>query len=101
MLQLTSTISLYPGATKSVTGSRKGQAHLCMRTVAKTKIPDTIYIHVLLLLLFSAFVMNGYLPSVFMKTAIVTIIKKNKTGDTSYKKQLHAYCFSYCSIKNI
>ena len=41
-------------------------------------------IHVLLSLLFSAFVMHGYLPSMFMKTAIVPIIK-NKTGDTSDK----------------
>ena len=37
-------------------------------------------INVLLSLLFSAFVMHGYLPSMFMKTAIVPIIK-NKTGD--------------------
>ena len=41
-------------------------------------------IHVVLSLLFSAFVMHGYLPSMFMKTAIVPIIK-NKTGDTSDK----------------
>ena len=41
-------------------------------------------IHVLLSLLLSAFVMHGYLPSMFMKTAIVPIIK-NKTGDTSDK----------------
>ena len=41
-------------------------------------------INVLLLLLFSVFVMHGYLPSMFMKTAIVPIIK-NKTGDTSDK----------------
>ena len=33
-------------------------------------------IHVLLSLLFSAFVMHDYLPSMFMKTAIVPIIKK-------------------------
>ena len=37
-------------------------------------------INVLLSLLFSAFVMHGYLPSMSMKTAIVPIIK-NKTGD--------------------
>ena len=41
-------------------------------------------IHVLLSLLFSAFVMHGYLPSMFIKTAIVPIIK-NKTRDTSDK----------------
>ena len=41
-------------------------------------------IHVLLSLLFSAFVMHGYLPSMFMKIAIVPIIK-TKTGDTSDK----------------
>ena len=33
-------------------------------------------IHVLLSLLFSVFVMHGYLPSMFIKTAIVPIIKK-------------------------
>ena len=41
-------------------------------------------IHVLLSILFSAFVMHGYLPSMFMKAVIVPIIK-NKTGDTSDK----------------
>ena len=41
-------------------------------------------IHVLLSLVYSAFVMHGYLPSMFMKTAILPIIK-NKTGDTSDK----------------
>ena len=35
-------------------------------------------IHVLLSLLFSAFVMHGYLPSMFMKTAIVSNIKKTR-----------------------
>ena len=42
------------------------------------------HIHVLLSLLFSAFITHGYLPGMFMKTAIVPIIK-NKTGDTSDK----------------
>ena len=41
-------------------------------------------IHVLLSLLFSAFITHGYLSGMFMKTAIVPIIK-NKTGDTSDK----------------
>ena len=41
-------------------------------------------IHVSLSLLFSAFITHGYLPGMFMKTAIVPIIK-NKTGDTSDK----------------
>ena len=41
-------------------------------------------IHVLLSLLFSAFITHGYLPGMFMKTAIVPNIK-NKTGDTSDK----------------
>ena len=41
-------------------------------------------IHVLLSLLFSAFITHGYVPDMFMKTAIVPIIK-NKTGDTSDK----------------
>ena len=41
-------------------------------------------IHVLLSLLFSSFTTHGYLPGMFMKTAIVPIIK-NKTGDISDK----------------
>ena len=41
-------------------------------------------IHVLLSLLLSDFITHGYLPGMFMKTAIVPIIK-NKTGDTSDK----------------
>ena len=41
-------------------------------------------IHVLLSLLFSAFITHGHLPNMFMKTVIVPIIK-NKTGDTSDK----------------
>ena len=41
-------------------------------------------IHVLLSLLFSAFITHGYLPDMFIKTAIVPNIK-NKTGDTSDK----------------
>ena len=41
-------------------------------------------IHVLLSLLFSAFITHGYWPDMFMKTAIVPIIKNN-TGDTSDK----------------
>ena len=41
-------------------------------------------IHVLLSLLFSAFITHGYLPGIFMKTAIVPIIK-NKNKDTSDK----------------
>ena len=36
------------------------------------------HIHVLLSLLFSAFVMHGYLSSMVMKTAIVPIIKKTR-----------------------
>ena len=46
---------------------------------------DYSHIHALLSLLYCAFVMHGYLPSMFMKTAIVPIIKKNKTRDTSNK----------------
>ena len=42
-------------------------------------------IYALLSLLFSAFITHGYLPNMFMKTAIVPIIK-NKTGDTSDKR---------------
>ena len=40
--------------------------------------------HVFLSLLFNIFILNGYLPADFMKTAIVPTIK-NKTGDTSDK----------------
>ena len=40
--------------------------------------------HVFLSLLFNTFIIHGYLPADFMKTAIVPIIK-NKTGDTSNK----------------
>ena len=40
--------------------------------------------HVFLSLLFNTFIIHGYLPADFMKTAIVPIIK-NKTGDTSDK----------------
>ena len=57
-------------------------------------------IHVLLSLFFSAFVMHGYLPSMFMKTAIVIIIKKTRLEIPGIK-QLQAYCFSCCRIKNI
>ena len=42
------------------------------------------HIHVLLSLLFSAFITHGYLPNMFMRTATVPIIK-NKTRDTSGK----------------
>ena len=55
-------------------------------------------IHVLLSLLFSTFITHGYLPGMFMKTAIVPIIK-NKTGDTN-DKIIQAYWSSYSSIKN-
>ena len=41
-------------------------------------------IHVILSILFNCFISHRYLPSEFMKTAIVPIIK-NKTGDTSDK----------------
>ena len=41
-------------------------------------------IHVLFSLLFSAFITHCYLPNMFMKTAINSIIK-NKTGDNSDK----------------
>ena len=51
---------------------------------------DFKYIYTLLLLLlllsllFNTFILHGYLPADFMKTAIVPFIK-NKTGDTSDK----------------
>ena len=44
-------------------------------------------IQVILLLLFSTFITHGYLPNMFMKTAILPIIK-NTTGDTSDKDLL-------------
>ena len=34
-------------------------------------------------LLFNAFILHGYLPADFMRTAMVPIINRNKTGDTS------------------
>ena len=40
--------------------------------------------HVFLSLLFNTFILHGFLPADFMKTAMVPIIK-NKTGDTSDK----------------
>ena len=40
--------------------------------------------HVFLSLLFNSFISHGYLPTDFMKTALVPIVK-NKTGDTSDK----------------
>ena len=40
--------------------------------------------YVFLSLLCNTFILHGYLPTVFMKTAVVPIIK-NKTGDTSHK----------------
>ena len=43
-------------------------------------------IYVLLSLLFSEFITHGSLPNMFMKTAIVPIIK-NKTEDTSDKNK--------------
>ena len=45
-------------------------------------------IHVILSILFNCFISHGCLPSEFMKTAIVPIIK-NKTGDTSDKNNYH------------
>ena len=42
------------------------------------------HIHVILSILFNCFISYRYLPSEFMKTALVPIIK-NKTGDTSDK----------------
>ena len=56
-------------------------------------------IHVLLSLLFSAFIAHGYLPDMFMKTAIVPIIK-NKTRDTSDKNNYRPICAGCCSLKN-
>ena len=47
-------------------------------------------IHVILSILLNCFISHGYLPSEFMKSAIVPIIK-NKTGDTSDKN-------NYCPI---
>ena len=43
-----------------------------------------VFAHSRIHVLFSAFIMHGYLPSMFSKTAIVPIIKI-KTGDTSDK----------------
>ena len=40
--------------------------------------------HVFIFLLFNSFISHWYLPTDFMKTALVPIVK-NKTGDTSDK----------------
>ena len=55
-------------------------------------------IHVLLSLLFSAFITHGYLPGMFMKTAIVLIIK-NKTGDTSDKNNYRPIALATAASK--
>ena len=52
--------------------------------IRKLFIPSCSRIHVLLSLLFPAFITHGYLPGMFMRTAIVSIIK-NKTRDTRDK----------------
>ena len=54
--------------------------------------------HVLLSLLFSAFITHGYLPDMFMKTAIVPIIK-NKTGDTSDKNNYRLIALVTAALK--
>ena len=56
-------------------------------------------IHVLLSLLFSAFITHGYLPNMFMKTAIVPI-NKNKTGDTSDKNNYRLIALATAASKN-
>ena len=56
----------------------------CNITAAEHFIYADERIHVILSILFNCFISHGYLPSEFMKTAIVPIIK-NKTGDTSDK----------------
>ena len=55
-------------------------------------------IHVLLSLLFSDFITHGYLPGMFMKTAIVSIIK-NKTGDTSDKNNYRPFALVTAASK--
>ena len=55
-------------------------------------------IQVILLLLFSTFITHGYLPSMFMKTAIVPIIK-NTTGDTSDKDNYRPIAFVSAASK--
>ena len=55
-----------------------------MSCVIYTNITCQSVLSILLSLLFSAFITHGYLPNMFMKTAIVPIIK-NKTGYTSDK----------------
>ena len=68
-------------ALKSV---NKGKAFGVDGLVAEHYIYADERIHVIVSIIFNCFVSHGYLPSDFMKTAIVPIIKK-KTGDTSDK----------------
>ena len=56
-------------------------------------------IHVILSILFNCFISHGYLPSEFMKTAIVPIIK-NKTDDTSDKKKYRPIALVTACSKN-
>ena len=62
----------------------KGKAFGVDGLVAEHYIYADERIHVIVSIIFNCFVSHGYLPSDFMKTAIVPIIKK-KTGDTSDK----------------
>ena len=55
-------------------------------------------IHVLSSLLSSAFITHGYLPSMFMKTAIVPNIK-NKTGNTSDKNSYRPFALVTAASK--
>ena len=54
--------------------------------------------HVFLSLLFNTFIIHGYLPADFMKTAIVPIIK-NKTGDTSDKNNYRPIALATAASK--
>ena len=57
-------------------------------------------IHVLLSLPISAVITHGYLPNMFMKVAIVPIIK-NKTGDTNDKNNYRPIALVTVASKNL
>ena len=49
-------------------------------------------------LLFNTFILHGYLPADFMKTAMVPIIR-NKTGDTSHKNNYRSITLVTAALK--
>ena len=69
---------------KALKNTKTGKACGVDGLAAEHYIYAKLIIQVYLSLLFNCFIMHGYLPRDFMKTAIVPIIK-NKIGDSSHK----------------